>query len=618
MKFVGLLSGGKDSLFAVGKAIAQGHKLVCTANLYNSQELDSFMFQTVGTVMVPAISNSLKVPLVTRELTGKSLCKNLTYSLTQQDEVEDLYELLLEAKLQFPEINAVVSGAVMSEYQRIRVEDVCTRLGLTSISPLWRYNQKELLNQMKQQGYEAAIIKISSMGLQEKHLGSQVSDLIEYFESLHKKFNFNVAGEGGEYETLILDSPIMSKKIILAETEKILTGNSAYSPYGHLIIKKLLLQDKITNAIEEFIPLVKSYPKVFRRHGELFIGEITASNLRVDCVSFEHETFCVLKGLKELIQKEKMDLGNVYYIIAYVKDMKDYQTFNSIYSKFFNFPNPPSRVCCEVSTQDCRLKVSAKATSLKKRCTHVQSISSWAPANIGPYSQAYSINSSLHLAGSIPLVPETMALSSDSLTQIIENCKAVAGINDFSLEDSELCIVYYTNEKNEVPEIYNPLHVQVTGLPRASPLEIEFHLQKNLPNIEKTTEAFDEDNIKFTIIKRHSRELVYLNWYVLIERILDFERFSQIIKSHLENWFETVQHKSGIDKDQLLGSKPIIVKFTDYITEIRIFAPEPYSFNIGWLSDTPVTYINSPTSAIVIQLQDYLQISTYQFINSGN
>ena len=73
---------------------------------------------------------------MTRELKGKSLCKNLTYSITSKDEIEDLYELLLEAKLKFPDLQAVVSGAVLSDYQRIRVENVCSRLGLVSISPL--------------------------------------------------------------------------------------------------------------------------------------------------------------------------------------------------------------------------------------------------------------------------------------------------------------------------------------------------------------------------------------------------------------------------------------------------------------------------------------------------
>ena len=618
MKFVGLISGGKDSLFAIGKALSMGHTLLCTANLFSGSEADSYMFQTTGTLLAPAVSSSLGVPLVSRELLGKSLCKDLTYSITDKDEIEDLYELLMEAKFRFPDLNAVVSGAVFSDYQRSRVENVCLRLGLTSISPLWRMNQKDLLLEMKETGYHAAIIKISSMGLQEKHLGCEVSELIEYFEGLQGKFGFHMAGEGGEYETLILDAPILQKKLILAETDKVVTGNSTYSPYGHLIVKKLMLEDKTSGATEEFIPSTRPHPKLFRRHGEYFIGEITAASLGQECTSFEHEAFCVLKGLKEILESNDLSLRNIYYLTAYIKDMRDYLSFNAVYSKFFSFPSPPARVCCELSAQDCRVKVSVRATISKKKCTHVQSISAWAPASIGPYSQAYGLNLALHLAGSIPLIPQSMTLSPRSLEQIIENCEAVASVNGFNLQQSEMCVVYYTTEMIQVPESYSPLYVQVSGLPKNAPLEIEFHLQQSLPLVEKGIEDLDMAWGKARAVKRNSMELVYAHWQFVIERIEDYGGFVESMGEQLTAWFDQVKHKSGIDKEQLLGVEDIVVGFTDYVTEIRVFAPEPYLFKTGWLHDVPVIYLHSTTTAVYIQLQDFLQITTYQFINSGN
>ena len=53
MKFVGLISGGKDSIFNLLECVAYGHELICVANLYppthrEDKEMDSFMFQTVG------------------------------------------------------------------------------------------------------------------------------------------------------------------------------------------------------------------------------------------------------------------------------------------------------------------------------------------------------------------------------------------------------------------------------------------------------------------------------------------------------------------------------------------------------------------------------------------
>lgn len=517
MKFVGLLSGGKDSMFAVGKAISMGHQLVCAANLYSSEEADSFMFQTSGTTLLPAVADALGIPLIHRELKGKSNCKTMTYAVTEKDEVEDLYELLLEAKYQFPEIQAVVSGAVFSDYQRIRVEHVCSRLGLSSISPLWRQSQKDLLQEMHSQGYFSTIVKISSMGLQEKHLGSSTTELLDYFESLNKKFGFNIAGEGGEYETLILDCPIMKKKLVLEETEKVLTGNSAYSPYGHLLVKKVLLEDKGSGVREEFRLKERLGVKLLRKHGEVLSGEVSAKGLGIESTNFEHEVFVVLKGIKEKLESEGLGLGNVYYLTAYIKNMQDFARFNSVYSKFFNFPNPPSRVCVELAEQECGIKIAFKGTLSNKKCTHVQSISSWAPASIGPYSQAYCINYELHLAGSIPLIGETMTLSQDSVNQCLKNCEAIAKVNDFSLSQSQVCIVYYTNEKLPVPEEYLPFYVQVSNLPRAAPVEIEMHLHKNLPQQYQNTEHFNNEIWSGRILKKHCTELINLSWFIEID-----------------------------------------------------------------------------------------------------
>ena len=45
-----------------------------------------------------------------------------------------------------------------------------------------------------------------------------------------------------------------------------------------------------------------------------------------------------------------------------------------------------------------------------RQVLHVQSISSWAPSCIGPYSQASMLGGLLHMAGQIGLDPPTMQL----------------------------------------------------------------------------------------------------------------------------------------------------------------------------------------------------------------
>lgn len=67
LNFVALISGGKDSIFSILKLQKQGHNLVCAANLQPQQknkELDSYMYQSVGTESTKLTAEALGVPFI--------------------------------------------------------------------------------------------------------------------------------------------------------------------------------------------------------------------------------------------------------------------------------------------------------------------------------------------------------------------------------------------------------------------------------------------------------------------------------------------------------------------------------------------------------------------------
>ena len=64
------------------------------------------------------------------------------------------------------------------------MESVCSRLGLVSLSYLWRRDQSELLQEMIDCGVEAAIIKCAALGLEEWHLGKTLAELQPRLEDL--------------------------------------------------------------------------------------------------------------------------------------------------------------------------------------------------------------------------------------------------------------------------------------------------------------------------------------------------------------------------------------------------------------------------------------------------
>ncbi len=53
------------------------------------------------------------------------------------------------------------------------------------------------------------LAKICSMGLKESHLMQNLGELQPLFEKLKSQFNFNVCGEGGEYESAVLGRYIL-------------------------------------------------------------------------------------------------------------------------------------------------------------------------------------------------------------------------------------------------------------------------------------------------------------------------------------------------------------------------------------------------------------------------
>ena len=61
-----LISGGKDSIYNIMKCVEEGHNIVALANLFPpemGQEIDSYMYQSVGGQIIENIAEALEKPL---------------------------------------------------------------------------------------------------------------------------------------------------------------------------------------------------------------------------------------------------------------------------------------------------------------------------------------------------------------------------------------------------------------------------------------------------------------------------------------------------------------------------------------------------------------------------
>ncbi|GAI84061.1 unnamed protein product, partial [marine sediment metagenome] len=220
-----LISSGKDSVYAMYKMMKQGYKINCLISI-KSKNPDSFMFHTPGIEMVELQSKAFGIPLLEQETKGE-----------KEIELKDLKKAIQNAKKKFG-IKGITTGALYSNYQRERIEKIANELKLKVFSPLWHMDQEKEMREILNQGFKFIITKIAAEGLGKSWLGKEITEKdIDKLVELSKKFGFNIAGEGGEFESLMIDGPIFNKKIKIEKLDIKMESNIC----GELLIKKVKL-----------------------------------------------------------------------------------------------------------------------------------------------------------------------------------------------------------------------------------------------------------------------------------------------------------------------------------------------------------------------------------------
>ncbi|GBE79662.1 Diphthine--ammonia ligase [Sparassis crispa] len=465
MKYVALLSGGKDSCYNLLHCFRNGHELVAAASLgpeHGKEELDSYLYQTVGQDAIEFVARSLDVPLYRRVISGAALQQGLEYGGRNPaesegisgDETEDLYALLSTVKESLPEIQGVSVGAILSNYQRVRVEHVCRRLRLTPLCYLWQRDQAELLSEMIEAGMDAILIKVAGIGLTVKHLGRSLAEMQPTLMKLSNLYGSHICGEGGEYETLTLDCPIFKRRIKLLEVETVIHSDSDFATVAYLRVKNAVLESKteavtpdpavpplLSESYEQIRDMVSaslsSQPQLANDDIELsskaehcdsgvfskrFGDWVSVTNVTIatpgspTTLSIEDEVEQCFQKLQACLEEYSLKLSNCTNINIFLSSMDLFARVNAVYATFFG-NSPPARACVAVDLHPpTRVKLDciayAERTPADRQALHVQGLSYWAPANIGPYSQGIIVDERVFISGQIGLVPSSLNLPS--------------------------------------------------------------------------------------------------------------------------------------------------------------------------------------------------------------
>ena len=216
-----LFSGGKDSCYALELA-SEEHEISCLITV-NSDNKDSYMFHTPAIEWTKFQAESIGIPHLFGRTPG-----------VEEDELEDLKTLIKKAILDY-EIEGIVTGAIASVYQSTRIQKICAELNLWCFNPLWQSSQTDLLLNLISGGYEICITAVAADYLDESWLGKQITiETISELLALANKHKINPAGEGGEFETFVLNSPLFKKKLTISDSLRHFSRDS-----GRLEIKGL-------------------------------------------------------------------------------------------------------------------------------------------------------------------------------------------------------------------------------------------------------------------------------------------------------------------------------------------------------------------------------------------
>jgi len=204
MKVAALWSGGKDSSYATYLAMKHGHKIKYLITMFPERE-DSWMFHYPCIELTMLQAEAMGVKQITQKTKGE-----------KEKELEDLKKVLGKIK----DIDGIVSGAIASNYQKSRIDSICKELGLKNIAPLWGENPEKLLKEEIRLGFEIIITGVFAEGFDKNWLGRRIDEkCVENLKKLNKKGLIHLSGEGGCYESLVLDCPLFIKKLQIEESK---------------------------------------------------------------------------------------------------------------------------------------------------------------------------------------------------------------------------------------------------------------------------------------------------------------------------------------------------------------------------------------------------------------
>ncbi|MFB6352705.1 MAG: diphthine--ammonia ligase [Halobacteriales archaeon] len=211
-----LYSGGKDSAWALYRALAAGKPIETLVTVTAAP--GSYLYHVPATELAELAAESVGIELLTVEA-DLDAAGPVDAGARGDRELEPLEAALADYRDAHGGLGGVTAGAVASEYQASRLRAMCDRLECALFAPLWGADPLEAGRSMVEAGFDIRVVAVAADGLDESWLGRRIDhDALDDLEALNEARGVHVLGEGGEYETLVVDGPHMDRRIAFEAT----------------------------------------------------------------------------------------------------------------------------------------------------------------------------------------------------------------------------------------------------------------------------------------------------------------------------------------------------------------------------------------------------------------
>ncbi len=216
MKLGILFSGGKDSTYSAWLAKNFGYELTCLISIF-SKNPESYMFHTPSIEKTKKQAEVMDIPLIIQKTSGE-----------KEAELKDLEKAIEKAKQKY-KIEGIISGAIQSVYQASRIQKICGKLNLECFNPLWQKNEEEYLSELIKNNFKTILTGVFAFPLNGSWLGREINkDFIEEIKKLNEKYKIHLTGEGGEFETFVLNCPLFKKPLAVIDKKISSTGENSW------------------------------------------------------------------------------------------------------------------------------------------------------------------------------------------------------------------------------------------------------------------------------------------------------------------------------------------------------------------------------------------------------